>query len=110
MDQMRAEFRVASAAGRDVRPEDVGAVAETLDAWAERADRLSAALGESKAAAKGLRDDRKASAEALAARVEEAKKSLSAEGADHGALDAMDVDRPLSKRRGKRSRAPFKSS
>ena len=41
MDQMKREFRVSKAAGRDVRLEEVGAMADKLEAWAATADTLS---------------------------------------------------------------------
>ena len=79
-------------------------MADKLEAWAENADVLSASLEKNKRSAKAMRDARTGASAALDAKVEEAKKSLK-DGAA-GDLDAMDVDRP--KRRGKRSRMPFK--
>lgn len=108
MDQMRKEFRVAKAAGRDVRPGDVAAMAARLDAWADRADALSEQLELNKAAAKAAREGRASDAAALQAKVEAVKQQLAAEDASLETVDAMDLDRP--KRRAKRSRAPFAKS
>lgn len=105
MDQMKREFRVSKAAGRDVRLEEVGAMADKLEAWAATADTLSDSLEANKRSAKAMRDARSGAASALEAKVEEAKKALK-DGGDADGRDAMDVDRP--KRRGKRSRMPFK--
>mmetsp|Transcript_36590 Transcript_36590/g.113203 ORF Transcript_36590/g.113203 Transcript_36590/m.113203 type:complete len:251 (+) Transcript_36590:115-867(+) len=107
MDQMRKEFRVAKAAGRDVRPENVAKMAGRLDAWAARADQLSEQLDLNKAAAKASREGRATDAAALQAKVDAVKASLSRDDAN---LDDMDLDADRPKRRAKRSRAPFKSS
>ena len=101
MDQMAREFKVQRASGRDVKPDDVAAMADALTDWADRADAVAEQLEENKVQAKALRDARKGDAAALQAKIEDIKNSLQQ---DEGA--AMDIDRP--KRRAKRSRAPFK--
>ena len=101
MDQMAREFKVSRASGRDVKPDDVGAMADALTAWADRADAVAEQLEENKVQAKALRDARKGDAAALQAKIEDIKNSLQQDDSA-----AMDVDRP--KRRAKRSRAPFK--
>lgn len=105
MDQMSAEFRVAKAAGRDVKLDTVGDLAAKLEAWAATAGQLSAELEENKASAKAMRDQRKDEQLALDGKIEDAKKGLKGEDLHGGAYDGMDVDRP--KRRGKRTRMPF---
>jgi COP9 signalosome complex subunit 7 len=100
MDQMAREFKVQRASGRDVKPDDVAAMADALTDWADRADAVAEQLEENKVQAKALRDARKGDAAALQAKIEDIKNSLQQDDA------AMDIDRP--KRRAKRSRAPFK--
>ena len=55
MDQMAREFKVSRASGRDVKPDDVGAMADALTAWADRADAVAEQLEENKVQAKALR-------------------------------------------------------
>jgi COP9 signalosome complex subunit 7 len=102
MDQMARQFKVSRASGRDVKPDAVGAMADALAQWADRADAVAEQLEENKVAARAMRAARQGDAAALQAKIEDVKNSLQAEGGE----DAMDVDRP--KRRAKRSRAPFK--
>ena len=107
MDQMNASFRVSRAAARDVRLSQVGDLADKLEAWAATAQSLSQNLEDNKANARAMREARKADRDALDAKIEDVKKSLKDGDLERaGTFDSMDVDRP--KRRGKRSRMPFK--
>ena len=97
MDQMAREFKVQRASGRDVKPDDVAAMADALTDWADRADAVAEQLEENKVQAKALRDARKGDAAALQAKIEDIGNSLQQDDA------AMDIDRP--KRRAPVARA-----
>ncbi|KAJ1449971.1 hypothetical protein M885DRAFT_533875 [Pelagophyceae sp. CCMP2097] len=104
MNQEGKVFHVTSTAGRDVRVCDVVALVAKLQAWANTAVELSAALEKNKLAAKEKRAKEAARTAALQAKIDQVKKHLKENTQAADAPFEVDNDRP--KRRGKRTRLP----
>lgn len=110
LDQLRRCFEVQFAAGRDLRPGQLGSMIQTLSNWLSTSDNLLASIQEKIRWADTMSDIDKKHKKEVDERVEELKKTLSLKAdlehrvhgdlfTEHGGVMDFEEDRSRSKRR-----------